>query len=76
VLKKSFRSKPGALFDFILFIALEHSSSVTFPSQIDYQNNIDIEKMLELEQMLTLCRTEKDMITQDTVDILIANLCL
>ena len=28
--------------------------------------------MLELEQMLTLCSTEKeDMITQDTVDILI-----
>ena len=40
--------------------------------QIDFQNNIDIEKMLELEQMLTLCSTEKeDMITQDTVDILI-----
>ena len=43
--------------------------------QIDYQNNIDIEKMLELEQMLTLCSTEKDMITQDTVDILIENVC-
>jgi hypothetical protein len=28
-------SYTGALFDFILFIALEHSSSVTFPSQID-----------------------------------------
>jgi hypothetical protein len=28
-------SKPAALFDFILFIALEHSSAVTFPSQID-----------------------------------------
>jgi hypothetical protein len=34
---KSYYEKlyPGALFDFILFIALEHSSSVTFPSQID-----------------------------------------
>jgi hypothetical protein len=31
--------------------------------------------MLELEHMLTLCGTEKDMITQDTVDILIENLC-
>jgi hypothetical protein len=31
--------------------------------------------MLELEHMLTLCSTEKDMITQDTVDILIENLC-
>jgi hypothetical protein len=31
--------------------------------------------MLELEQMLTLYSTEKDMITQDTVDILIENLC-
>ena len=43
--------------------------------QIHFQNNIDIEKMLELEHMLTLCSTEKDMITQDTVDILIENLC-
>jgi hypothetical protein len=43
--------------------------------QIHFQNNIDIEKMLELEHMLTLCGTEKDMITQDTVDILIENLC-
>jgi hypothetical protein len=31
--------------------------------------------MLELEHMLTLCSTEKDIITQDTVDILIENLC-
>jgi hypothetical protein len=31
--------------------------------------------MLELEHMFTLCSTEKDMITQDTVDILIENLC-
>jgi hypothetical protein len=31
--------------------------------------------MLELEHMLTLCSTEKDMITQDTVDILIEHLC-
>jgi hypothetical protein len=31
--------------------------------------------MLELEHMLTLCGTEKDMITQDTVNILIENLC-
>jgi hypothetical protein len=37
--------------------------------QIDFQNNIDIENMLELEQVLTLCSTEKDMISQDTVDI-------
>jgi hypothetical protein len=36
--------------------------------QIHFQNNVDIEKMLELEHMLTLCGTEKDMITQDTVD--------
>jgi hypothetical protein len=43
--------------------------------QIHFQNNIDIEKMLELEHMLTLWSTEKDMITQDTVDILIENLC-
>ena len=43
--------------------------------QIHFQNNIDIEKMLELEHMLTLCGTEKDMITQDTVDILIENIC-
>ena len=41
--------------------------------QIHFQN--DIEKLLELEHMLTLCSTEKDMITQDTVDILIENLC-
>ena len=43
--------------------------------QIHFQNNIDIEKMLELEHMFTLCGTEKDMITQDTVEILIENLC-
>ena len=43
--------------------------------QIDFQNNIDIEILLELEQRLTLCSTEKYMINQNTIDILIENWC-
>ena len=39
----------------------------------DFQNNIDIEILLELEQRLTLCSTEKYMINQNTIDILIEN---
>jgi hypothetical protein len=61
------------------FLQVNRPIFLSLPTQLKdkliFRTIFMLKKMLELEQMLTLYSTEKDMITQDTVDILIENLC-